>query len=40
VSEVSEVSEEQERRINKLVYQGMAEKFAREEVLGEGWVEP
>jgi putative DNA primase/helicase len=40
VSEVSEVSEEQENRICDLMDQGMSEKFAREEVLGKGWVEP
>jgi putative DNA primase/helicase len=40
VSEVSEVSEEQENRICALMDQGMSEKFAREEVLGKGWVEP
>ena len=31
---------EQERRVRKLVDEGMSEKLAREEVLGEGWVEP
>jgi len=40
VSEVSEVSEEQEERIRKLMDQGMGEKFARDEVLGKGWVAP
>jgi len=40
VSEVSEVSEDQEERIHKLMAQGMSEKFAREEVLGKGWVAP
>jgi hypothetical protein len=40
VSEVSEVSEEQENRICDLMDKGMSEKFAREEVLGKGWVEP
>jgi putative DNA primase/helicase len=40
VSEVSEVSEAQEERIRELMDQGMREKFAREEVLGKGWVEP
>ena len=40
VSEVSEMSEDQEARISKLVDQGMSEKFAREQVLGKGWVEP
>jgi phage/plasmid-associated DNA primase len=39
VSEVSEVSEAQEERIRELMDQGMSEKFAREEVLGKGWVE-
>jgi hypothetical protein len=34
------VSEEQLQQIHKLVYEGMAEKLAREEVLGKGWVEP
>ncbi len=33
-SEVSEVSEEQERRIRKLVHEGMAEKSAQAAVLG------
>ncbi len=36
----SGVSEEQRRRIHKLIDEGMSEKFAREEVLGKGWVEP
>jgi hypothetical protein len=36
----SDVSEEQLQQIHKLVYEGMAEKLAREEVLGKGWVEP
>jgi putative DNA primase/helicase len=40
VSEVSEVSEDQEERIHQLMAQGMSEKFAREEVLGKGWVAP
>jgi P4 family phage/plasmid primase-like protien len=40
VSDVSDVSEEQESQIRELVYQGMSEKRAREEVLGKGWVEP
>ena len=31
---------EQERRVRKLVDEGMSEKLAREEVLGKGWVEP
>jgi putative DNA primase/helicase len=31
-------TEEQEQRIRKLVYQGMSEKRAREEVLDKGWV--
>jgi putative DNA primase/helicase len=31
---------EQERRVRKLVDEGMSEKLARKEVLGEGWVEP
>jgi phage/plasmid-associated DNA primase len=31
---------EQLQRIRKLVEEGMAEKAAREEVLGKGWVEP
>jgi putative DNA primase/helicase len=38
VSDVSDVSDEQERRIRKLVGQGMSEKIAREEVLGKAWV--
>jgi hypothetical protein len=33
-------TEEQLRRIRQLVGQGMAEKLARNEVLGNGWVEP
>jgi putative DNA primase/helicase len=40
VSDVSDVSEDQEERISRLMDQGMSEKFAREEVLGKGWVEP
>ena len=31
---------EQERRVRKLVDEGMSEKLAREEVLGKAWVEP
>ena len=31
---------EQLQRIRKLVREGMAERLAREEVLGKGWVEP
>jgi phage/plasmid-associated DNA primase len=31
---------EQLRKIRKLVGEGMAEKLAREEILGKGWVEP
>jgi putative DNA primase/helicase len=31
---------EKERRVRKLVDEGMSEKLAREEVLGKGWVEP
>jgi len=31
---------EQKQRINELVAQGMKEKFAREAILGKGWVEP
>jgi hypothetical protein len=38
-SAASDVSEEQLQRIHKLVYEGMAEKLTREEVLGKGWVE-
>jgi P4 family phage/plasmid primase-like protien len=34
------VSEEQDRRIRKLVGDGMKEEFARDEVLGKGWVAP
>jgi hypothetical protein len=30
----------EQRRIRKLVYEGMSEGMAREEVLGNGWVEP
>jgi hypothetical protein len=33
-------TEDQERRISRLVGQGMREDLAREEVLGKGWVEP
>jgi hypothetical protein len=33
-------TEEQLRRIRQLVKQGMSEELAREEVLGNGWVEP
>jgi hypothetical protein len=40
VSDVSDVSEEQEQRIRKLVHEGMSERLAREAVLGKGWVEP
>jgi hypothetical protein len=35
-----EATAEQLQRIRKLVGQGMKEKFASEEVLGRGWVEP
>jgi len=34
------VSEDQGRRIRKLVREGMSERRAREEVLGKGWVAP
>jgi len=36
----SDVSEEEEQRIRKLIQEGMSEKLAREEVLGKAWVEP
>jgi putative DNA primase/helicase len=39
-SSVTSMTEEQEERIRKLMDQGMGEKFAREEVLGKGWVAP
>ena len=35
-----DVTPEQQRRIRKLVQQGMSEKLARKEVFGKGWVEP
>ena len=31
---------EQLREIRKLVREGMAERLAREEILGKGWVQP
>ena len=34
------VTIDEERRIRKLVREGMSEKLAREEVLGKGWVSP
>ena len=34
------VSDDQGRRIRKLVREGMSEKLAHEEVLGKGYVEP
>ena len=34
------VTPEQQRRIGKLVREGMSAKLARTEVLGKGWVEP
>jgi P4 family phage/plasmid primase-like protien len=40
VGSVGSVTPDQEERIHNLVRQGMSEKFAREEVLGKGWVEP
>jgi putative DNA primase/helicase len=40
VSDVSDLSEEQEQRVRKLVYEGTSERIAREEVFGKGWVEP
>jgi hypothetical protein len=40
VSDVYDVSEEQEQRIRELVHEGMSERLAREAVLGKGWVEP
>jgi P4 family phage/plasmid primase-like protien len=40
VTSVDDLSEEQERKIRKRVQEGMSEKFAREAVLGKGWVEP
>jgi Bifunctional DNA primase/polymerase, N-terminal/Primase C terminal 1 (PriCT-1)/AAA domain len=35
-----DVTPEHQRRIRKLVQQGMSEKLAREEVFGKGWAEP
>jgi hypothetical protein len=35
-----DITPEQQRRIRKLVQQGMSEKLACEEVFGKGWVEP
>ena len=35
-----DMTEDQERRIRKLVHEGMSERIARETVLGRGWVEP
>jgi phage/plasmid-associated DNA primase len=40
VSDVSDLSEEQEQRVRKLVYEGTSERIAREEVFGKGGVEP
>jgi P4 family phage/plasmid primase-like protien len=40
VTSVDGLSEEQERKIRKRVQEGMSEKFAREAVLGKGWVKP
>jgi len=40
VTSVETLSEEQERKIRERVQEGMSEKFAREEVLGKGWVAP
>ncbi len=40
VSDVSDVSEEQLQKIQRLVQEGMKEDIAREQVLGKGWVEP
>jgi putative DNA primase/helicase len=40
VSEVSEVSEDEEKRIRTLVGEGMSERIAREQVLGKGWAAP
>jgi hypothetical protein len=40
VSDVCDLSEEQEQRIRKLVHGGISERLAREAVLGKGWVEP
>jgi hypothetical protein len=40
ITDVSEVADDQERRIRKLVHEGTSERLAREEVLGKGWVEP
>ena len=35
-----EASEDQARRIRRLVDEGMSEKLASEEVLGKGWAAP
>jgi putative DNA primase/helicase len=40
VTSVDGLSEEQGRKIRKRVQEGMSEEFAREAVLGKGWVEP
>jgi hypothetical protein len=40
VSDVSDLSEEQEQRIRELVHEGISERLAREAVLGKVWVDP